>query len=184
MTNRIVKPIESNKNVNQTPISPRNEDIKITPKKNLNPTFGNASRMKLIGMFTGPAPNAYQRIITSRKLSERRNQIVQCTFGIKPESYKNADFEPGPGKYFPDILKREYSMFKIGGIGHQGMEHNIYNDKFYDIPDIYTGPAYKFGREAKEVTLNRNNQPGPGSYNTINYIGNLPKYALEAINNN
>ena len=84
---------------------------------------------------------------------------------------------PGPRTYLPQILNKVKPKFAIEKAIRKSPKNVIYTDKFYDSVNFYEGPSIKFGLEQRNKSLNKSNSPGPGSYETINCIGDLPEYA-------
>ena len=56
-----------------------------------------------------------------------------------------------------------------------------YTDRIYDTVNLYEGPKIKFSTCERNITLKKTKLPGPGSYETVQYIGKLPKYALKPV---
>jgi len=187
LIDRIVKHTKTRRKVAAIVTQIRERTSREEKKKNINTTFPKAPRMESSPLFSTPAPNAYQRIIQSKRGNRgamlKKGTIEICTFGSKPKKYVDADPTPGPSTYPTDYLTRSTHGVVIGKTGHIGLQEKFYTDKFYDIVDLYKGPKIKFGSEEKSTTIKKTDLPGPGSYKTISYIGNLPKYALRTINN-
>lgn len=118
-----------------------------------------------------PGPGAYESRANGRKKGG-----AECTFGSR-ESVGEFGFSPGPGRYFPEVGEKRLFRFAMAQAKRQNSQNAIYTDKYYDSVNLYEGPKIGFPRERRFPEDKYIRRPGPGSYDTISYIGKLPDYA-------
>jgi len=151
----------------------RREGIKKPLKKIISSGFSKAPRMAEDPTFVTPGPGAYEC-----SLIKKRN--IECTFGSRV--FKNEfSFSPGPGTYLPKIESQHSFKFAMSKAKRKFSQNNTYTDKYYDLVNLYEGPKIKFAQAKRASEEKYIREPGPGSYETINYIGHLPDYASKPV---
>lgn len=152
-------------------------------EKKINGTFSKAprdgrsplSRAPVIDAKKSPPPKKEKEGLD--KGGERKTVVEVCTFGARPKKYVDTSPTPAPDAYPTDYLTKSSRGVVLSRTGHASLQQKYYSDKFYDTVDLYKGPAIGFGSEKKDVTIRKTDLPGPGSYNTISYVGRVPEYA-------
>ena len=131
-------------------------------------------------LFRSPGPGEYNNICIRDIRNVKSHN--DCTFGNK-QTKTELSMTPGPGNYFPEIAERVMHKFAMckANRGHSG--NTSYTDQYYNSVDLYKGPSIKFGLGKRESEIKKSRIPGPGSYEPISYIGQLPEYATRSEKN-
>eukprot|EP00826_Nyctotherus_ovalis_P030302 TRINITY_DN2413_c0_g1_i5.p1 TRINITY_DN2413_c0_g1~~TRINITY_DN2413_c0_g1_i5.p1 ORF type:complete len:362 (-),score=83.48 TRINITY_DN2413_c0_g1_i5:147-1232(-) len=169
-----LRPVERERQMNLKSEKP------IEPKK-LVETFGKALRSELAAKTVGPGPDAYQRIDTGYQQSRNSTAMNKesCTFGIKTMKFFQTNKNPGPNAYFYNTTSNGFS-YSIGKALRKGYQAPTYNEKYYDVKDLYSGPRVAIGSEKREYAVGKSKYPGPGTYNIPGSVGVIPSYLLNS----
>eukprot|EP00826_Nyctotherus_ovalis_P019038 TRINITY_DN157_c0_g2_i1.p1 TRINITY_DN157_c0_g2~~TRINITY_DN157_c0_g2_i1.p1 ORF type:complete len:468 (-),score=82.68 TRINITY_DN157_c0_g2_i1:127-1530(-) len=153
-------------------------------EKKINGTFSKAPRDGRSPLSRAPVIDAKKSPPPTDKEEKKKTVLEVCTFGARPKKYIDTSPTPAPNAYSTDYLTASTRGAVLSRTGHTSLQQKYYSDKFYDTVDIYKGPAISFGSEKKDVTIRKTDLPGPGSYNTISYVGRVPEYAYATSKSN